>query len=40
MESFGLLCTALLIDRDPATPPAFGLIYEGHGPNNYKDTKL
>jgi hypothetical protein len=28
---FGLLCTAVLIGRDPATPPplpAFGLIYE------------
>jgi hypothetical protein len=29
---FGLLCTAVLIGWDPATPPlplAFGLIYEG-----------
>ncbi len=28
---FGLQCTAVLIGRDPATPPppAFGLIYEG-----------
>jgi hypothetical protein len=29
---FGLLCTAVFIVRDPATPPSsplFGLIYEG-----------
>jgi hypothetical protein len=26
---FGLLCTAALIDCDPATPPAYVLIYEG-----------
>jgi hypothetical protein len=26
---FGLLCTAVLNGRDPATTPAFGLLYEG-----------
>jgi hypothetical protein len=31
LSLFGLLCTAVLIDGDPAAhpPPAFGLIYEG-----------